>query len=328
MRRRTIAISYSLFVLAGLIIALANQPLVSVVIPILYIILVDVLLSREINIRLLWMLFGASIVCLLINIFAGAFLLNYTRFFISAVSYYSVSVYFLEKKKVPFHLSFLTVIAPAILMFTLTVFQKNILISWPILFAPLIAFFFVVVTVRSKKLILLSSCSLIAFVALAYVGYPNYIQAVFGKEQNNRDERVTLKLINQDNDTLNINSINAKVIVLDYWFTGCGVCYKKFPHLQELYLKYKDNKDVFIASVNIPFNSSRYDEYGNSQLKKYSFQKLKTLPAEQQRWNIESFPTILIFDKHKNLRYSGQLSPNEYIMVNNTYKLVEQLLNE
>jgi len=38
-----------------------------------------------------------------------------------------------------------------------------------------------------------------------------------------------------------LDTVKNKLIVLDFWTTTCGVCFKSFPDYEKIYLKYKDN---------------------------------------------------------------------------------------
>lgn len=42
----------------------------------------------------------------------------------------------------------------------------------------------------------------------------------------------------------------GKIVVLNFWFTTCKPCINEIPELNEVYAKYKDNKDIVFASIS------------------------------------------------------------------------------
>ena len=49
---------------------------------------------------------------------------------------------------------------------------------------------------------------------------------------------------------------------------------------------------------------------------------------ESNKWKIEGYPTVLIFDRAGRLRYSGQLNIEPTVPVNNTYRIINSLKQE
>ncbi len=46
------------------------------------------------------------------------------------------------------------------------------------------------------------------------------------------------------------DAFKNKVVVLDMWATWCGWCFRGLPHLEQVYDRYRDNKQVIILAVN------------------------------------------------------------------------------
>lgn len=53
------------------------------------------------------------------------------------------------------------------------------------------------------------------------------------------------------------DNFQNKLVLLDFWNTGCGVCFEKFPQLQAFYEKYRNDNSVMIFAVNKPFEEDK-----------------------------------------------------------------------
>ena len=101
----------------------------------------------------------------------------------------------------------------------------------------------------------------------------------------------------------------GKFIVLDFWNTGCGVCFKKFPKLEHYYARYKYNPNVKFFAVNSPL---RRDTVGQAAatIQKYGY-TFPVLYAENavvnSAFNVHSFPTVIIIDSAQRIVYRGNL---------------------
>jgi len=130
-------------------------------------------------------------------------------------------------------------------------------------------------------------------------------------------------------DTVILSDFKGKVIVLDFWHTRCGSCYQKFPELERLYQKYRNNDRVSIMAINIPI---REDTLGEAQARMtklgYTFDNLYALAnSTAAKMSVTTYPTVIYIDKYNKIRYSGQLNLNARI-INNTETLIERLLKE
>ncbi|MFY0598236.1 MAG: TlpA family protein disulfide reductase [Cyclobacteriaceae bacterium] len=53
-----------------------------------------------------------------------------------------------------------------------------------------------------------------------------------------------------DGNTIDEQDVKGKVLVVNYWFTGCRPCVMEMPELNEVVAKYKSDEIVFLAYVN------------------------------------------------------------------------------
>ena len=104
-------------------------------------------------------------------------------------------------------------------------------------------------------------------------------------------------------------SIAGKLVLMDVWHTRCGACFKKFPALNELYLKYKDNQKVKIYAVNYPNESDRPTQAFEMITKRgYSFPvaKLKTV-SMLDSLSVSVFPTTFVVNEKGYVVFKGSL---------------------
>ena len=75
-----------------------------------------------------------------------------------------------------------------------------------------------------------------------------FVDIIHSSEINQQSPE--FKFITLDGDTVKSDDLKGKVILLDFWNTGCIPCRKAMPKLEKLYKKYKDNSNVAIFILN------------------------------------------------------------------------------
>ena len=125
-------------------------------------------------------------------------------------------------------------------------------------------------------------------------------------------------LKNSDGQSVNRASMVGKFVVLDFWNTSCGVCFKKFPELQQYYAKYKTSSNVQFFAVNSPL---RRDTVGQAAatMQRYGY-TFPVLYAENaavdSAFNVHSFPTVIIIDSAQRIVYRGSLDGIDAVLSN------------
>lgn len=111
-------------------------------------------------------------------------------------------------------------------------------------------------------------------------------------------------------DSLRLKDLKHKYLFLDFWNSGCGFCYKKFPSLQKLYDEYQQRDDVFVSSVFVNYRKNETLDSGDSILAKlnYTFPVLSTKRDAVffLKSGVKAFPTVLILDEKRNVIYMGR----------------------
>jgi thiol-disulfide isomerase/thioredoxin len=124
----------------------------------------------------------------------------------------------------------------------------------------------------------------------------------------------------------------GKVMVVDFWTTGCIPCKEELPNLVAMYHKYP--KDQFVAvAVNIDVPDDRAKPQ-TAEIRLRFLNKVKATftnllldePAETwQKLGIQTVPCVLVFDRQGHYyRFGGALEAPR----NAKYKEIEPLVAE
>ncbi len=170
-------------------------------------------------------------------------------------------------------------------------------------------------------------------VAIAILGrfffMPSYF-AFLDTEKN--PEKYQLENVNiKDSADKNISfaELRGKIILVDIWNSGCGICIEKFPELQKLYEKYKADSNIKVLALDIPIDRPGDRELVQKQAAPYSFPKLFFANKnEADKLYINGVPLILIFDRNMKCRYAGGLNTGMNIFIGNAERIIENLKQE
>ena len=117
-----------------------------------------------------------------------------------------------------------------------------------------------------------------------------------------------------------LKDYQGKVVLLTFWFPGCGPCRGEFPHFQEVVNKY-DKKQLSYLGINV---FPEQDDYVVPFMKgtKYSFIPLRgTSEWAADVYKVRGEPTNFLIDQNGNIVYS-----NFMINVNNQ-RMLELMIN-
>ncbi len=136
----------------------------------------------------------------------------------------------------------------------------------------------------------------------------------------------------QRGELFNLNNQAGKVLVLDFWSTGCSICFKKFPEFDKLKQKYTSQSEIEFYAVNLIYPKEQM-----SSLKKvidsfsYSFKTLYTdqnsVKQIRELLKIDAVPTIVVIDKKGMVVYSGALYIEKFVFIDNIYNIIESAKN-
>jgi len=151
---------------------------------------------------------------------------------------------------------------------------------------------------------------------LAFYGYPMWINYInfHSFTSNVHFAAPDYKFTNDKGDTISLKHDRGKVIILDFWNTSCGVCFRKFPILDALYKKHKFSSKISIYSVNCPLKRDARDtSFQMIKNLNYSFPVLKANPSKNE-FQIYFFPTVVIINKKGFVIYKGDIEKVEEVL--------------
>ena len=233
-----------------------------------------------------------SILLILIKIFDGIFLHYNFRFFTDVMILFWGGLNLLQNKyqRITFNEMALILYAPLSIIFLPLVFddrQFSLAVSLSIPISLALLWFHQ----NSNYKILVKGLALLIFVGLSFIFLPNYLHYKNGEQlepSQSANSFSILPLITQNIDTISIAQMGNKIVILDVWYSGCGVCFKKFLEFDAFAKEYVQDTNLYVASLNIPL-AKELDTFNSFVLvKEYSFNKLQaTSTTVENKWGIE-----------------------------------------
>lgn len=120
-----------------------------------------------------------------------------------------------------------------------------------------------------------------------------------------------------EGELVNLSQLKGKVVVLEFWTTFCGYCYKAFPTYEKLYQKYKNNAEVVMYAVHC-FHANRNETYGTGvkilDEYGYKFPSLALPSSDMGKIEIGGVPVVLVFDSRGELVFKGRVDTVEKVL--------------
>lgn len=248
----------------------------------------------------------------------GGFGGHHMKFLAASLTYFCLTTYFLKKTSSSNELLFvlfILILPPSILYLPFHFKDfKETQISFISTLGHFIGVAFGCMShfAKNKVKIILAILLLTGSLWITFFGFSLWLHKVNFGTFNGKvyyDLPAPIKGKNQfGRDISNINFKN-KIILLDFWHTRCGVCFQKFPQLQEIYDTFKKDTSLVILAVNKPLEQDTIGE-AFAVLKKsgYNFPaivpSIDTLP---EMFNVNHYPTTFIIDKSGKVIFKGDI---------------------
>jgi thiol-disulfide isomerase/thioredoxin len=276
-------------------------------------------------------------VSLSISLLSGA--LNWlNQFVICGITYLLVGLLYRKNFRISRLIYGTIVVLPFLSIYAVYAVAHGFSHIYPIAFLPLISIFTGLLFNKlfadgmSKALILTYiSASITIVLLLGYFGMPNWLAYSFSKNNADRFDAPPIQLISENGEPFVLNNQSGKILVLDFWSTSCGICFKKFPDFDRIKQKYAAKTEIEFYAVNLiqPREELSAVKKVTSTFS-YTFKTLYTdnHSANQIRelLKIEAVPAIVIINKNGEVVYTGDFNAEKYVFVDNTYDLIETAL--
>lgn len=117
-------------------------------------------------------------------------------------------------------------------------------------------------------------------------------------------------LKNLKGESVSLESLKGKVVVIDFWATWCGPCKASFPGMQDAQNKYKDNPNVVFLFVDtwerVPTEQKTKIAGDFINSKQYPFNVLMDMDdAVVGAYGVSGIPTKFIVDKSGLIRFKS-----------------------
>jgi thiol-disulfide isomerase/thioredoxin len=105
------------------------------------------------------------------------------------------------------------------------------------------------------------------------------------------------------------DNFKNKIVLLDFWATTCGVCFKKFPQVQTLFEKYKNDSSVMILAVNSPLEEDTPNQaFEMIKEREYDFPVVITKDEFlAEKFGVKGFPTVFVINQNGQIVYKGDI---------------------
>ena len=114
-----------------------------------------------------------------------------------------------------------------------------------------------------------------------------------------------LRLMNMDDETVDIKDLKGKVVVINFWATWCPPCRREMGSLERLHLATKD-KNIVIVAVNIGEDMDTVFSFMGTIDPAPTFSILFDPDAiSMKQWNVRGLPTTFIIHSNGTIAYQA-----------------------
>ncbi len=115
-------------------------------------------------------------------------------------------------------------------------------------------------------------------------------------------------LVNLNGQQVSLESLQGKVVVVDFWATWCGPCKASFPGMQRMVNKYKDVDDVAFVFIDTWERGEEKEKNAAEfiESKEYTFNVLMDNDnAVVTAFGVSGIPTKFVVDKKGKIRFKS-----------------------
>jgi thiol-disulfide isomerase/thioredoxin len=91
-----------------------------------------------------------------------------------------------------------------------------------------------------------------------------------------------------------LSTLKGKVVVLNFWGTGCGPCIREMPQLNKLVEKFRTNDKVVFLAITSDKTEKLHSFFRNRQ---FDYTVVNNAAGASERYNIDALPVHIVIDK-------------------------------
>jgi peroxiredoxin len=101
-----------------------------------------------------------------------------------------------------------------------------------------------------------------------------------------------------DGKTHTLKDYRGKVVVLDFWYRGCGWCIKAMPQINALAGQF-EGRPVTVLGMNTDRNEADAKFVSDAMGLKYATLRAEGIP---EKYGVQGFPTLILIDPEGTVR--------------------------
>jgi len=122
----------------------------------------------------------------------------------------------------------------------------------------------------------------------------------------NEVSKATFNLQNLKGEYENVENYKGSYILINFWATWCAPCVKEIPSLNNLYNKFKDEKQFKMIAINIGQSKEAVKKFLIDKSLQIEFTILLDEKMELSDWNVQAIPTTFLVDKKGKIIYKAE----------------------
>lgn len=262
-----------------------------------------------------------------------SFLINWPMQFVITGSLYAMAGYFItiSDGQADFRIrNGLILCIPYLLLYGYGVVWINNPITYPIL---LIAFVNAILGIwigfkwHRTKTAITSLLFLLLITGTGYLGMKNWIVYVRNPSPHVMEFPPEVIFSDEQGNPLALKDLKGKTIVLDFWSTTCAPCVKKFPVLDAISKKYRQDTSIIIASVYLPTPGDTPERIRNfGSIQNYSFTRLYSRELRMwKQFRVPFLPYLVVIDRDHRIRYRGSFHTEWNYFIINANRVIDRV---
>lgn len=135
------------------------------------------------------------------------------------------------------------------------------------------------------------------------------------------DKSPNFSALTTTGDAVTLKKLKGKIIVLDFWFIGCGPCRSQMPKLTELAKVYSSQAVVYLGIS--PDSSVKVKKF--VELNDFDIPQIPDAKKIFERFGVTRCPTHLVIDQKgiiRHIRTGGGADPEQKQLI----QIIDQLL--